>query len=647
MTRRMLVLFLCSMALLLQPRDSRAELFGKKKEEKEAAMEEAEEEDQAKKDQVSRVIVLKWDSESSDHEDVNLQRNVKSALNRPEVLFFPSIDLYQDGRAIKHRTIPPELQPAIVPDENMDEILSSVDRVSGIPWDALTPNQWQLKAEELRNLSENIWFVDRVELREPLFLLYSQLGNAANNMNNNVSPFFERVGPITVNYYWYLAAVLAEQDPSLMSKLTDSDISGVIEQYLSDLRAGVFPTMKVDFQLENSFEKEVFDKTYEIRFNGLPMEVNDVGQIDIFLGRTDIYLVRKDTGHGIADRYEAVKTDEKAYTVLENAHKRMTLDFIRQLFLYESECKPMVEDYILTNLAIYSKLHPDVASRIYIAVPQYGNPNRVWVWRFDPDSTSLSKVADGVEEFPVHFVSTLGLGTVYNKATLSFKEDLGPVDAVDGVALDELVDPNTTKAYLPVYFDLRAHYNRFMVNGGIEFGYNLNESDDKWREYYQTPGKDGDEHDDIKTVHLSNCTPIYNDDGEVTSWEDCDVKEVYHEASFNRGLYIGGGYLFGKDASFGIGPRLALRFTFLNIPHSWSPSLNFGWTLPVPGIERLNKRVRLVLDVDLRAGGLISTHRSLYVDSRLSNFSDNGVGNNAPGAVVPVFGGVLGFGTTF
>ena len=67
---------------------------------------------------------------------------------------------------------------------------------------------------------------------EPLFLLYSQIGRAAENQNANVPPFYEQIGSNAVNYYFYLAALMAFQDPALMSKLTDAD---------RDLRQKEFP----------------------------------------------------------------------------------------------------------------------------------------------------------------------------------------------------------------------------------------------------------------------------------------------------------------------------------------------------------------------------------------------------------------------
>ena len=77
------------------------------------------------------------------------------------------------------------------------------------------------------------------------------------------------------------------------------------------------------------------------------------------------------------------------------------------------------------------------------------------------------------------------------------------------------------------------------------------------------------------------------------------------------------------------------------MPHSWTPTLNFGWTLPVPGVDPFSKRVRLILDIEGRAGANISLRRSLYYDTFYDAECECG------GVAAPVFGLTMGFGTTF
>ena len=47
-----------------------------------------------------------------------------------------------------------------------------------------------------------------------------------------------------------------------------------------------------------------------------PVRIDSNGELDVFLGRSDIYLKRKEDGIGLTDRLEAIKTEDKAYRVL-------------------------------------------------------------------------------------------------------------------------------------------------------------------------------------------------------------------------------------------------------------------------------------------------------------------------------------------
>ncbi|MEC7985403.1 MAG: hypothetical protein VX278_09580, partial [Myxococcota bacterium] len=419
----------------------------KKKAEEIAAEEKAEE--AAKNAKAARVVVLKWQNTTTDHNDATLKLNVQSAISRTNVTFLPAIDLYQGGRELKDRTIPPSDQPAKVPSSVVGKIQSLVQDTASIRYDQLDSNQWAEKARTLRELAEEIWFVDRIELREPLFLLYTEIGRSADNVSEFQmgAPFYEYIGATQLNYYQYLAATLAEQEPALMEKLDDPDTVAQVEFYLEQIRQGVFPTMRIDFQMEDVFKKEKFDKQYEILFNGLPVQVDELGQKEILLGRTDIYLKDKKGGHGLTDRLEAIKTDEKSYSVLDDARKRMTIDFVKQLFLFENECKPKVDNDILTYLSIYAKMHPQVQEEIYIAVPKNGNPNKVWVWRYDVETTSLNKVASGNDNFPVHFVGLLNTGFTYTGATAGLAE-IEPSDLV-GLSPEDFLELDTVPGAVP------------------------------------------------------------------------------------------------------------------------------------------------------------------------------------------------------
>ena len=635
------------------------ELAHKKNKEDEEAEAEidaaAAEEERKRKEKLARVIVLKWPDTPTDFLDETLQRNVRSRIARPDAMFFPEVDLYQNGRKVKDRTVIAAMQPAVVPDIAATTVMRAVDEIAGVPWDALQPAQWSTKADELRAIAEEIWFVDRVELREPMFLLYAQIGRAAQNRNFAAPPFYEEIGGFAVNYYWYLAATLAYQEPALMSKLTDQELSGNISYLLQQLQNGSFPTLKVDFELENVFEED-FNETYEVRLNGLPVELDANGRIDVFLGRTDIYLKRLDTGHGLSERLEVVKLKERIYSVREVARKLMGIEFIEQLFLYKNECVPEVDGDILNYLAIYAKLHEK--AEIYIAVPENGNPNRVYVWRYDRASAQLSLVGGGGDGFPVRFAFVFSSGLLYNGATVTYTEpsteDVKSIEAGDavGVTLGDtagLVDAELDPAFLPFNLELRGHYNRLMVNFGAEFSLGLTDGgeiqgtgDDTGRliEYYQHPGNnDQGGKDEVFAVQDPTANCETNGDGNLV------CAEVYNIRDFNRYLYLGTGVVLGRDAGIGFGPRFAARFGWTNIPHAFQTTGHFGWALQPP-IPQAGGRVRPMLDADLRGGVAIARERSLQRDLAASTQADNDEDNDESN-VMPVFGLNIGIGLTF
>ena len=606
----------------VQKRKSRAE--------KEAEIAAAEAAEEASKENYARVIVLRWPGTSTDHTDLNLQRNVRSAIMKSDALFLPAIDLYQDGREVKDTTLAPEMQPAKVSEDDIDVVMKMVDRAKRLQYEDVDINEWQALGLKYRKTAEEIWFVDRPELRAPLFKLYSEIGRAAAYMDTNSAPLFEYVGGRNVNYYWYAAATMAYYEPELLQEIDDIDTQGNIEYYVDLLQKGVFPSMKVDFQTQDKFNLQKFSDEYEVLINGLPVEVDDNGELDVFLGRSDIFLKRNDEGVGLTERYETIKTEDKAYRVLENARKRMELDFVDQLFLRETECTPKLDSDILTYLSIYAKMHPEVNTEIYISVPKAGNPNKVWVWRFDPESTTLSKVKDGIEEFPVHFVATMGTGALYNGFNLTFT----PPEAdsvVSGTDPMNAVNLEGIPANMPFAFDLRAHYTKFMLQVGVEYG--LNVSGDEWVEYYQTPGN---EDPNVATVLLDDNCLGAEDGKRVGDPAGCTaVGDVYRTARFSKHRYVGASYLFGRDSAYGYGLRAGLRFGLLDMPNSNVASAHVGYTHEV-NVYEVGKRIRPVVDADVRLGTVWLDDRSLSFDSSTDTLS-----------VAPIFGFTLSAGTTF
>ena len=117
-------------------------------------------------------------------------------------------------------------------------------------------------------------------------------------------------------------------------------------------------------------------------------------------------------------------------------------------------------------------MHAEVDRQIYIAVPKFGNPNKVWVWRFDPVTTTLNLAASGKEEFQkIGWHSRNRCFTAEQLSTLTL-DSLGQT-LIESGDPSRAVDVDLINGYLPFYFDLRAHYTRLMVNLGIEYVINL------------------------------------------------------------------------------------------------------------------------------------------------------------------------------
>jgi hypothetical protein len=618
----------------------------KEKEKKEAERTAAEEEAERKrKEKLARVVVLRWNGTETGYDDSTVQRVVRSRVARPDAQFFPEVDLYQEGRKVRDRTVVPAMQPAVVPGQNTVRVMQAVNEVAAVPYNAWPPDAWGLKAQELRELVESIWFVDRVELREPLFLLYAQIGRAAENQNAIAPPFFEQIGPVAVNYYYYLAALMAAQDPGLLNKLTDPDVYGSVQSILGQLQQGVFPGLKVDFEQEGTkFDQEKFGGDYEVYMNGIQTAPDENGQIDVFLGRTDIYLRRTDSGHGLSERLEVTKLEDRRYFVRDVARKKMGLEFIEQLFLHPNECTPALDGDILNYLAIYAKIHEK--AEIYVAVPKEGNPNRVWIWRYDRPSANLQLVAGGDTGFPVRFAILLAGGIMYNDATVEYDkseyqdqlqgaaEDEGDVNATD--AATAALDSDLGPSYIPLNIELRGHYNRLMVAFGLEAGFNTGgeDGDKQWIENFYVQG-----HPEATVIGTGD-----KDTDDSGSKKD---ETLFHEVDVNRNVYLGIGVVLGRDAGIGFGPRFATRIGWTNVPYSLQTTGHFGWTLPMPFVKNLGDRVRPLVDVDARLGAVWPFRESLAhtCDNKkrpLDTFTEAGCVDAAP-----IFGIVAGLGTTF
>jgi hypothetical protein len=579
----------------------------------------------------ARVVVLQWQESDVDYRNETLRRNIRTRIARPTGKFYPDVDLYQAGRKEPDETLRPLDQRAMVPDTAIDTIMAAVNKVATIPWSALSETEWGIKAYDLKNLTDEIWFIDRPELREPMFLLYIQIGRAAENSNNPTPPFFEEVAGIGVNYYWYLAAAMASRDPGLMSKVNDQEMYRNIENIKKDIEAGRYAPMTLNFEVAGRFDAAQFTEEYKVFFNGLEDQITNLEALyDVPPGLMDVYLERND-GHSMSVRIEAVRLDrEEIYGVRDQARKRMGLDFIKQLMKNPEQCIPDVDGDILNYLAIYQKLHQ--GSEIYIAVPLGGSVHKILLWRWVPDQGTLIRINDNTGGFPVRFVGLVGTGLTFSGLGVKNPlEDptLNPnvVNDVEGEVFSLAEQALRPKASgLPVSFELRGHWGRLMVGLGVDYALNL--QDGVWREIPQTGTRDQfvSCDADFNNCFVERDTGVNGEtqgDRILTQQTGTVTTPVVRELTWQRGAFLTVGGVFGKDAAYGFGPRLAARTGWYNAPHAVDLTAHAGWSIKAPlgKKDKTDTRVFPVIDTDLFGGVALPFRDSIFL-----------ISNQAPGS---------------
>jgi len=567
------------------------------------------EEAQSQRD--ARVGVLQWPRTRADYRDPDLIRNVRNRIARPSAKFYPEIDLFQAGRRKPDPTLRHTEHLPSVPDRVLADVDAMVRDVAGTPFDALSETAWGVKAARMvRFATEEVWFVDRPELREPMFRLYAYTGYAGENTNTNSPPYYQLVGGELVNYYYYLAATLAYRSPELLGTI-DGDVAQAIANYRDLIESGRFERLDLSFEdSDANADTRAFASEYRILINGLPEELPPDGVIEVPLGVVDIDLVRTDSGHGLSQRFKDPQFDEDFFFVRTNARKRMGTDLKNQLMVNPNECTPELDGDILDYLAIYAKLHEP--QEVFVVVPESGStaPSRLYIWRWDRTNGVLKLVQDNTGGFPVIFAALSTVGASF--ASVDFptvsEQDTGAIVTDQQVPdLTPQLDPES----LPFDFQLRGHYNRLMFGIGAQAKLGLS---GKFSDKYRSRGGVTYERR-CPDESPSEATP----DGNVVCSGGGDPEEVptFNEQTFQRNLYVLLGAMLGRDASLGVGPRGYLRVGMLNVPHALDTTLHLGITpqitKPRERTGTKGSRVRAIADVDGFLGVWTPVFDSLFV----------------------------------
>lgn len=563
----------------------------------------------------ARVVVLKWANTDAGFDNQSLQRVVKANISRPDAKFFSEIDLYQAGRLEPDKTVHPFQQRGAVPDEFIPVVEGAIASVETIPWNGLSENNWAIKADELRGLAEDIWFLDRPALRIPLFKLYVQIGRAAENMNNPVAPYYEYIGGQNLNYYWYLAGALAYKEPGLMSKITDSDLNAAVGYYKEQLERGAVPMMTLAFEMEDTWDAGAYAGEFVTYINGMEVLIDDPNSLyKVPAGRVDVYLERSEGGHSLSDRVELDKLEDKIYFVRDVARKKMGLDFIDQLMEHPNECSPELESDILKFLAIYARLHPD--AEIYITLAPAGVVGKTMIWRYDRPTGILQKVLDASGGYPIRFAVLTGTGIGFNEASIPSYEDalvkLKEEDQVAWISCTSGVDPTACPSLtpelkpssMPFLGQFRAHMNRTMVVAGVDYAMNITGA--PFNDAFQTDGNPL-----VGTNAAGEPCMDYSEAGECIP--------PLRERSLSRLVYAGAGVVLMKDAALGFGPRAWVRTGWYNVPHTIDASLHLGYTGQAP-MSSATGRVRPLVDADVYAGAMFPFGDTVLNGDALLNF---------------------------
>jgi len=340
-------------------------------------------------DRPARVMVLQWKGTDTRFDHAKVQRRVRAMLGHAELEFYPDVDLYQSGRADR---VGDTAMLGSVPDGTIDLVVQAADETEAVPADTLSEAAWAERARALVELSDAVWFIDRPELRAPMFRLYAQIGRAADLGGLEEAPFRQAMGALgEVDTFPYRAAALAHRDPGLLATLSDQDLQASVAGWGEQIASAEPVTLSFAMP-DRIFDPKAFASQYRVIVDGLEHIVTNAdGLITVPPGRTDISLLRAE-GYGLSERVEVGSLGPLVYFVRDAAQRAMGLDLLQQLMKNPNECSPVLDDTTRTHLALYQALHRD--SDLYVVIPERGATarSRLHVWRWSPEEAQLAFV---------------------------------------------------------------------------------------------------------------------------------------------------------------------------------------------------------------------------------------------------------------
>jgi hypothetical protein len=235
--------------------------------------------------------------------------------------------------------------------------------------------------------------------------------------------------------------------------------------------------------------------------------------------------------------------------------------------------------------------------------------------------------------YPVTFATQLGFGASFGGLTVA-PPTVEP--QVPGAAFEAPVpEPPTLEINsVPVDYTLRIHWNRLMIQTGVQFAAYIAPDDDPdpvcsmWCDLYQN---DARKHAENLAYHVD---------------EEDNLTYVLREREWQRLTHFGIGVMGGRNSAMGLGPYILARTGIYNVPHGWDLTLHGGLTTMAPFAEGPSGRTNPLVTINAFAGGMLPTMDTIYTKS-FNNKVENATKWDPTGTMRLTFGLTASAGLTF
>jgi len=323
------------------------------------------------------IVVLEKGGVAVDLEDSRVRRLMRMNVARPSALILPPEDLYQAARIYPADGDASD-QVARVSDRWIEEAERMAADVRGMP----DHGRWDVVAEDLHALVEQCFFIDRVELREPLFTLHALAGKAASLANLDEDTRFFIDGE---NLHFSAAGRMAEREPHLVDVFEGLRLEETMDHYVSKFDGEEALATTLHFDRRGVFNPAHFASEFVLQVNGLEMLITDPrGLLSLPPGRVDVSLEREN-GVALSFRLDPERAEGKRFDV-------RSMGIWAGNALAEQLLSDSIDEEYLQSIAIFQRLHPE--RDIYLAVWERARKNdkflHMWIWR--PDTATLEAI---------------------------------------------------------------------------------------------------------------------------------------------------------------------------------------------------------------------------------------------------------------